>query len=49
LSKNLTESSEAVGNFGSAFSSLSSTFESPELNIMGIIAQAIANVLSGAS
>lgn len=48
LSKNLNESSEAVGNFGNVFSTLGSTMESPELNVMGIIAQAIAQVLQGA-
>ena len=48
LSKNFSESSQAVGEFGNVFSTLGSTMESPELNVMGIIAQAIAQVLQGA-
>ena len=35
-----------VGEVGSAFSSLGSSFKSPELNIAGIIAQAIASIIS---
>ncbi len=38
-----------VNSAGSAFSSLGSAFESPELNIAGIIAQAIASVIQGYS
>ena len=48
LIKDLNGSADAVSNFGSAFSNLGSTMESPELNIMGLIASAIANVLQGA-
>lgn len=35
-----------VGEVGSAFSSLGSSFQSPTLNIAGIIAQAIASIIS---
>ena len=35
-----------VGEVGSAFSSLGSSFKSPELNIAGIIAQAISNLIA---
>jgi len=38
----MNEGADAVGNFGNAFSSLGSSLESPELNVMGIIASAIA-------
>ena len=48
LSKNFSESSQAVGEFGNVFSTLGSTLESPELNVMGIIASAIAQVLQAA-
>lgn len=41
--------SSMVGEVGSAFSSLGSSFKSPELNIAGIIAQAIANILQAYS
>lgn len=40
---------DMVNSAGSAFSSLGSAFESPELNIAGIIAQAIASVIQGYS
>lgn len=36
----------AVGKVGGAFSSLGGAFEIPELNIAGIIAQSIANIIS---
>ena len=48
LVKDMNEGADAVGNFGNAFSSLGSSLESPELNVMGIIASAIAQVLQGA-
>ena len=35
-----------VGEVGGAFSALGSSFQSPELNIAGIIAQAIASIIS---
>ena len=35
-----------VGEVGSAFSSLGSSFKSPEMNIAGIVAQAIASLIS---
>ena len=38
-----------VGEVGGAFSALGSSFKSPELNIAGIIAQAIANILQAYS
>ena len=38
---------DAINSLGSAFTSLGSTFESKELSIAGIIAEAIANVLKG--
>ena len=41
--------SSMVGEVGSAFSSLGSSFKSPELNIACIIAQAIANILQAYS
>jgi len=40
---------DMVNSAGSAFSSLGSAIESPELNIAGIIAQAIASVIQGYS
>ena len=42
--KNWDAAAEAVGNFGDALSSLGSATESPELNVAGIIAQAIAEL-----
>ncbi len=36
----------AVGEVGGAFSALGSSFKSPELNIAGTIAQAIANIIA---
>ena len=38
--------SSMVGEVGGAFSALGSSFKSPELNIAGIIAQAIASIIS---
>jgi chromosome segregation ATPase len=38
---------DAVGNVGNALSALGEAAESPELNVAGIIAQAIANVMLG--
>lgn len=35
-----------VGEVGSAFSSLGSSFKSPEMNIAGLVAQAIASLIS---
>lgn len=40
---------EAISSLGSAFSSLGNAFESDELNIAGIITQAIANIIKGYS
>jgi phage-related tail protein len=36
----------ALGQVGSAFSNLGSSFKSPELNIAGIVAQSVANIIS---
>lgn len=41
--------SSTVGSLGNAFSSLGNSFESPELNIAGVIAQAIASIISSYS
>lgn len=49
LTRRMSAASDAVGNLGSAFSNLGSTFKSPELDVAGIIAGAIANVIQGAS
>jgi chromosome segregation ATPase len=38
---------DAVGNVGNALSALGEATESPELNVAGIIAQAVANVMLG--
>lgn len=42
--KNWESAADAVGSFGDAMSALGSATESPELNIAGIIAQAIAEL-----
>jgi hypothetical protein len=47
MSENYGSATDAVGNLGSAFSSLGSAFENEGLNIAGIIAQAIAQVMLG--
>lgn len=47
MSENYGSATDAVGNLGSAFSSLGSSFENEGLNIAGIIAQAIAQVMLG--
>ena len=47
--KAFEQSAEAVGNLGSAMSSLGSASNSPELNVAGVIAQTIANIALGAS
>ena len=48
LTKNFSESADAVGNFGSMLGTLGDISEDPALNVMGIIASAIAQVLQGA-
>lgn len=45
ISKNYEDATDSIANLGSAFSSLGSAFESEGLNIAGIIAQAIAQVM----
>lgn len=45
--QNFNDMASAVQNAGSAFSALGSAFESPALDVMGIIAQAIANIMLG--
>jgi len=47
LKDNFNNAANAVGSLGDAFSSLGSSFESPELNIAGTIAQAIAQTALG--
>lgn len=49
LAKALNTASDAVGSLGNALSSLGSAMESPELNVAGIIAGAIANIAAGAA
>lgn len=46
-SQNLSDISDAVGSLGNSFSSLGDAFDSKELNVAGIIAGAIANILGG--
>lgn len=48
LSKNLNDAGDAVGNLGSAFSSLSQVNDDPVLNIAGTVAQGIASIIQGA-
>lgn len=45
----INDAASAVGSLGDSFSSLGSAFESPELNVAGTIAQAIAQIALGAS
>ena len=47
--KNWEHAADAVGNFGSAMSSIGSATDSPELNVAGVIAQSIAEITLGAS
>ena len=47
--KNWEHAADAVGNFGSAMSSIGSATDSPELNVAGDIAQSIAEITLGAS
>lgn len=47
LQKNLGKIADVARNAGSAFSSMGQAMESKELNIAGIIAGAIANILAG--
>jgi hypothetical protein len=46
MASGFSKAGEAVGAFGDVMSSLS--FESPELNVAGTIAQAIAQIALGA-
>ena len=48
-SKNWEYATDAVGNFGSALSSIGDATDSPELNVAGVIAQTLANLAMGAS
>lgn len=45
--KTLGNVSDVVGELGASFSSLGQSLELPELDVLGIIAQAIANVIAG--
>ena len=45
--KVLSNVSDVVGELGASFSSLGQSLELPELDVLGIIAQAIANVIAG--
>lgn len=45
--KNLSGVGSTVGALGNAFSAMGKAFELPELNIAGIIAGAIANIMAG--
>lgn len=45
--KNLSGIGSTVGALGNAFSAMGKAFELPELNIAGIIAGAIANIMAG--
>ena len=45
--KTLDEVSDLIGNIASSFSTLGDSLELPELNIAGIISQAIATIISG--
>lgn len=47
LQKNLGKIADVARNAGSAFSSMGQAMESKELNIAGIVAQAIANIVAG--
>lgn len=47
LQKNLSRIADVARNAGSAFSSMGQAMESKELNIAGIVAQAIANIVAG--
>lgn len=47
LQKNLSKIADVARNAGSAFSSMGQAMESKELNIAGIIAGAIANIVAG--
>lgn len=47
LQNNLGKIADVARNAGSAFSSMGQAMESKELNIAGIIAQAIANIVAG--
>lgn len=47
LQKNLSRIADVARNAGSAFSSMGQAMESKELNIAGIIAGAIANIIAG--
>ena len=47
--KGIKNATDALGELGSMFSSLASATGSEELNVMGIIAQSIANIALGAS
>ena len=48
-SKELNQAADAVGQFGSSLSSMGKELEMPEFDIMGTIAQAVANVALGYS
>ena len=48
LSGGFSKAGDAVGAFGDIMSNLGSSFESPELNVAGTIAQAIAQIALGA-
>jgi hypothetical protein len=45
--KVMSNVSSVVGDLGASFSSLGQSLELPELDVLGIIAQAIANVIAG--
>ncbi|MBQ9200720.1 MAG: hypothetical protein IJ141_11140 [Lachnospiraceae bacterium] len=45
--KVISNVSDVVGELGASFSSLGQSLELPELDVLGIIAQAIANVIAG--
>ena len=48
-SKELNQAADAVGQFGSSLSSMGKELDMPEFDIMGTIAQAVANVALGYS
>lgn len=47
ISKNWTDASDAISDFGSAMSAVGKSFDMPELDVVGIIAQAVAQVALG--
>lgn len=47
MRSNFNNAADAVGSLGDAFSNLGSSFELPELNVAGVVAQAIAQTALG--